>query len=268
VCLVLGRRSGQRSRPVLSDVLAALTSAAQGLGEVPARLLSAPGTTALGDVVPGLLNELAAQTEPIILVVDDYQAITHRDIQEGVALLVERMPPALCLVIAGRSQPTALPIVRWRGRGRLVELTATDLALTPAETAELLARELPAPPSAEDAARLHERTEGWVAGLHLAALSLRRRPDPHDGIADITSDNRDIGDYLAAEVLAQLPPEVRRFLRRPLSWSGSARRCATPPSHAPTRRPCRPASSTSSSSSSRWTNIASGSPAANPRSWP
>jgi LuxR family maltose regulon positive regulatory protein len=195
-------------------VLAALTSAAQGFGEVPGRLLSAPGTTTLGDVVPALLNELAAQTEPIILIVDDYQSITHGDIQEGVALLVERMPPALCLVIAGRSQPTALPIARWRGRGRLVELTATDLALTPAETAELLARELPTSPSAEDAARLHERTEGWIAGLHLAALSLRRRPDPHDGIADITGDNRDIGDYLAAEVLAQLPSEVRRFLRR------------------------------------------------------
>jgi LuxR family maltose regulon positive regulatory protein len=120
-----------------SYVLAALTSAAQGLGEVPARLLSAPGTTALGDVIPALLNELAAQTEPIILVVDDYQSITYRDIQEGVALLVERMPPA-----------------------------------------------------------------------------------------------------------------------------------PTPPSHEPTRRPCWPASSTSSSSSSRWTNIASGSPAANPRSWP
>ncbi|WP_214371205.1 hypothetical protein [Pseudonocardia sp. H11422] len=195
-------------------VLAALAPAGRGLGEVSARLLSAPGTTALGEVVPALLNELAAQIEPITLVIDDYQAITHREVQDSVALLVERMPPTLCLVIAGRTQPTALPIARWRGRGRLVELTATDLALSPAETAELLARELPIPLPAEAAARLHERTEGWPAGLHLAALSLRRRPDLHDAIADLTGDHRDIGDYLAAEVLAHLLPEVRLFLRR------------------------------------------------------
>ena len=197
-----------------SYVLAALVPAGRGLGAASARLLAAPGTTALGDVVPALLNELAAETEPVTLVIDDYHTITHREVQDAMALLVERIPPTLCLVIASRTQPSMLPIARWRGRGRLVELTATDLALSAGETAELLARELPTPPSAADAARLHERTEGWAAGLHLAVLSLRQRPDLHDGIVGLTGDTREIGDYLAAEVLAGQPAELRSFLRR------------------------------------------------------
>ncbi|MDT7675247.1 MAG: hypothetical protein QOD82_3149 [Pseudonocardiales bacterium] len=195
-------------------VLAALATVRPGLGDGATQLLSAPGTTALGDVVPALLNNLAEQPEPVTLIIDDYQTVTNREVQDSVALLVERIPPTLCLIIASRTQPSALPIARWRGRGRMIELTAADLALTLGESTELLARELPTPPTVEDAARLHERTEGWVAGLHLAALSLRRRRDLHEAIGEITGDNRRIGDYLAGEVLARQPDELRAFLRR------------------------------------------------------
>jgi LuxR family maltose regulon positive regulatory protein len=195
-------------------VLAALAPTGPGLGEAAGRLLSAPGTTVLGEVVPALLNDLADQTEPVTLVIDDYHTITHREVEDSVALLVEWIPATLCLVLASRTQPGALPIARWRGRGRVVELDAADLALSRAETTELLTRELPTPPTVEDAGRLHERTEGWVAGLHLAALSLRGRPDPHDAIGELAGDNRRIGDYLVGEVLAAQPDELRSFLRR------------------------------------------------------
>jgi LuxR family maltose regulon positive regulatory protein len=215
-------------------VLAALATVRPGLGEGVTQLLSAPGTTALGDVVPALLNNLAEQPEPVTLVIDDYQTVTHREVQDSLALLVERIPPTLCLIIASRTQPSALPIARWRGRARMVELTAADLALTLGETTELLARELPTPPTVEDAARLHERTEGWVAGLHLATLSLRRRRDLHEAIGEITGDNRRIGDYLAGRSSPGNPTSCALFCGGPRSCSGSARHCATPPPRVPT----------------------------------
>jgi LuxR family transcriptional regulator, maltose regulon positive regulatory protein len=194
-------------------VVAGLAGLGRGAPDRSARLLAAPGTSTVDDVVPALVNELAALPEPVVLVVDDYHLVASQEVHHGVGLLLAQLPAPLRLVLVSRTAPP-LPLDRLRGHGRLAEFGPDDLRLSPAETAELLAAESATTGTwtADEADRVHARTEGWVAGLHLAVLSRRTR----QGAAPVAvrGDAAHLAGYLRAEVLDPLPPPVRAFLRR------------------------------------------------------
>jgi LuxR family transcriptional regulator, maltose regulon positive regulatory protein len=190
-------------------VLEALRRA--GLGEPVASLAVHPGE-AVDVVLPALVNALAERTEPIVLVLDDLH-----EVGESVALAdLDRLlrHPIGCLraVIATRADPT-LRLGRLRVAGQLTEIRAADLTFTLQEAHELLAA-AGADGSPELVERLRDRTEGWAAGLRLAAQTLRSHPDPERFVDDFAGDDRTVADYLVSEVLAQQPPDLREFLLR------------------------------------------------------
>ncbi len=181
------------------------------VGRKAVALLQAPRTSVVGDILPALINELDALDERLVLVLDDYHSLDNADVHEAVAFLLDHAPPAFRLVIATRSDP-ALPLGRLRARGELLELRAGDLRFGPDESAELLNGILGLALEPGDVMRLHVRTEGWAAGLYLAALSLRGREDRTPFIAAFAGDDRHIVDYLGAEVLQSQPDAVRTFM--------------------------------------------------------
>jgi LuxR family maltose regulon positive regulatory protein len=161
--------------------------------------------------VAALVNELVASAEQVVLVLDDYHVVDSAAVHASVASLLEHLPDTLRLVVATRADPP-LPLARLRARGRLAELRAEDLRFTVAESGALLgaatARSLPQ----EATAALAARTEGWAAGLQLAALSLSRRPDVERFVTEFSGSNRFVLDYLTEEVLDGQPAAVRQFL--------------------------------------------------------
>ena len=159
------------------------------------------------------LDEIAVTDDPFVLVVDDYHVIGADPIHRLVRFLIEHGPPFVHLVILTREDPP-LPLARLRAHGRLIELRADDLRYTDAEASGYLAEALPAGADLEQLTRLLERTEGWIAGLQLAAISLRDRPEPGALIRAFSGSQRYVFDYLADEVLAGLDGELRSFLVR------------------------------------------------------
>jgi LuxR family maltose regulon positive regulatory protein len=179
-------------------------------GQARAALRASPG--ALLDVaLPLLLNDLAVLEAPVVLVFDDYHQIRDERVHESVDYLVQHLPEAVHLAIATRSDPP-LPLGRLRARGEMTELRAAELRLSSEEAAALLRAALGVDLDAADVARLVSRTEGWAAGLYLAALSLRGRTDAREFIGSFTGDDRHIVDYLSSEVLAGQSPDLRAFL--------------------------------------------------------
>jgi LuxR family transcriptional regulator, maltose regulon positive regulatory protein len=162
-------------------------------------------------VIASLLNDLQAVSNDVVLVLDDYQVIDARDVQEGMAFLLEHLPQHVHVVIAGRADPP-LPLARLRGRGELAEIRTADLRFTPEEAATYLNGAMGLALTAQDVATLEGRTEGWIAALQLAALSMRGRGDVAGFIAGFAGDDRYIVDYLAEEVLQRQPEDVRHFL--------------------------------------------------------
>jgi LuxR family transcriptional regulator, maltose regulon positive regulatory protein len=162
-------------------------------------------------VLTTLINELAAAPNDIVLVLDDYHVIEAREIHEGVAYLLERVPPHIHFVIATRADP-ALPLARLRASGELVEIRAADLRFTQDEALAYLNGVMGLGLTRQDISALEERTEGWVAALQLAALSMQNRADPASFIAGFAGDDRYVVDYLVEEVLLRQPPQVREFL--------------------------------------------------------
>jgi LuxR family maltose regulon positive regulatory protein len=159
-----------------------------------------------------LVSSLAQLSTPVVLVLDDLQDITDATLLEGLEFLVRHAPPQLRLVLATRADPP-LPLQRLRLSGHLVQVRAADLAFTVGEVTELLATCEDQPPlSKEDLALLQERTEGWAAGLRLAALSLKGQPDPHRFVTEFAGDDKSVADYLTREILDRQPKELRSFL--------------------------------------------------------
>ena len=158
-----------------------------------------------------LLNDLDAISDDVVLVLDDYHVIGARDVQNGMAFLLEHLPPRIHLVIASRADP-ALPLARLRGRGELAEIRAADLRFTPGEAAAYLNEVMGLVLTAADVAALEGRTEGWIAALQLAALSLQGREDTAAFIDGFAGDDRYIVDFLAEEVLQRQPEHVQHFL--------------------------------------------------------
>ena len=163
------------------------------------------------EALTGLINEIAQSPYSILLVVDDFQVIDDPSIAEAMTFLLDHLPPTLHLVIASRSDPL-LPIARMRVRGELTELRVSDLRFTPAEAADFLAQVMGLTLSPDDVAALESRTEGWVAGLQLAALGMRDRTDTAEFIEAFAGSNRFVIDYLIEEVLEQVPMPLRQFL--------------------------------------------------------
>lgn len=191
-------------------VVAALDAAAPELRPDAAALLESPGV-AIDVVVATLINDLETAAQDLVLVLDDYHLIESVEIHESVAFLLEHLPPQFRLVIATRADPP-LPLASLRAAGDLLEVRAADLRFTAEETAAYLADAMDLTLDAADVDVLDARTEGWIAALQLAALSLQGRDDPAAFVAEFAGDDRFILDYLADEVLDRQRPEVRDFL--------------------------------------------------------
>jgi LuxR family maltose regulon positive regulatory protein len=192
-------------------LIGALRTVTPGVGDRALGTLRTTGTSVARDVLPELVNELAAASREMVLALDDYHVINNDEIHEGLEFLVERLPAELHLALATRSDPP-LPLARMRVRGQLLEIRSEELRFSLQEAAALLNEVLGLGLSAAGVARLQQRTEGWAAALYLAALSLRDRADAGGFIEAFAGDDRHIVDYLGGEVLAGQPPQIRGFL--------------------------------------------------------
>ena len=194
-------------------VVEALRTVEPDVGAHGLALLRVPQVSIVEVVLPELLNELGRIDRPLNLVLDDYHLVANAAIHESITFLVDHLPETVFLLVATRSDPP-LPIGRLRARGDLVEVRAESLRFSTEEATALLNGALGLELDPADVGRLQERTEGWAAGLYLAALSLRGRADPSAFIAAFAGDDRHIVDYLGAEVLNGQPDSVRDFLLR------------------------------------------------------
>ena len=199
----------------LTYLIAALqTLATDGKpGEALLAALQVPQPPPSEAILTALLNDIAAWPAHFVLVLDDYHLIEAMPVEQALGFLVEHLPPQMHLVIVTREDPP-LPLARYRARGQLAELRAADLRFTPAEAAEFLNQAMGLALTPDDIDALETRTEGWIAGLQLAAISMRGRPDPAGFIRSFTGSNSYVLDYLMEEVLRQQPEDVQAFLLR------------------------------------------------------
>jgi LuxR family maltose regulon positive regulatory protein len=191
--------------------IAALRTAAPGAGDSALTLLQGSRPAPIETVLTALLNDVRTLPGELSLVLDDYHVIDRREIHDAIAFLLEHLPPRLHLVIASRADPE-LPLARLRAGGQLVEIRAADLRFTAEEAGAYLNGAMGLSLAASDVATLERRTEGWIAALQLAALSVQGRPDIGSFIAGFAGDDRYIVDYLVEEVLDRQPDDVRAFL--------------------------------------------------------
>ncbi|MFB8146710.1 LuxR C-terminal-related transcriptional regulator [Microbacterium sp. NPDC056003] len=192
-------------------VIAALRTVVPDVGGEALTSIEAPGSPSPQSLLTALLNEVAGLEKEIILLVDDYHLIEARQVHEGVTFLIDNLPPNFHVILACRSDPP-LPLARLRARGDLVEVRAADLRFSADEATEYLTQAMALQLTAQEVATLGERTEGWIAALQLAALSMRGRDDLADFVAGFAGDDRYVVDYLAEEVLQSQPAETRTFL--------------------------------------------------------
>lgn len=207
--LSLDRRDGDPA-VFWSYVVAAVRKVAADVGtDALSTLQSTPA--GLESVVTSLLNDLDGLADDVVLVLDDYHLVESLEVQESMLFLVEHLPERLHLVVASRADPP-WPLAGLRARGELLEVRAADLRFTSQETAAYLNGAMGLDLTAADVAALEARTEGWIAALQLAALSLRGRDDPAGFIAEFAGDDRFVVDYLVDEVLDRQTDDVRTFL--------------------------------------------------------
>ena len=208
--LALDERDNQTAH-FLSYVIGALQTAVPDLGRAALTQLHTAPAPPLEEVLTYLLNEMAELTEDLVLVIDDYHVIESTEIDGALGFLIDYLPERMHLVIATREDPQ-FPLARLRARGQLGELRARDLRFTPDEAATFLNWAMELGLSGEDVAALEARTDGWIAGLQMAALSIRGREDAAEFVMTLTGSNRYIADYLVEEVLRRQPDSIRRFL--------------------------------------------------------
>ncbi len=197
----------------LTYLVAALRTVAPKLGEGVWEILHAAQSQPppSESILTALLNEVINLPDGFILVLDDYHVIDSRAVDEALTFLIDHLPPQMHLVVTTREDP-ALPIPRLRARRQLTELRAADLRFTPSEAAEFLNQVMDLNLSVEEVAALETRTEGWIAGLQLAALSMKGNQDINGFIQAFAGDHRYIVDYLVEEVLQRQPEPIRNFL--------------------------------------------------------
>jgi len=203
----------------LTYLIAALQTAIPEIGAGGLIALQSPQSPPVESILTGLLNEVATVAGPVVLVLDDYHALdagapgASKPVDDALAFLIAHQPPHMHLVIASREDPS-LPLARLRARGQLIELRAADLRFSAGEAAEFLNRVMKLNLAEGDVAALEARTEGWIAGLQMAALSMQGRPDAAGFIQSFTGSHRFVLDYLLEEVLERQPGEVQTFLLR------------------------------------------------------
>ena len=198
-----------------SYVIAALQTVVPGVGATSLAMVREPQSPPVESILATLVNDLSATAarRDLVLVLDDYHLIDAPEIHRGVAFLLERLPPHVRVVIATRADP-GFPLARLRARGELTEIRAADLRFTADEAIAYLNDVMGLDLTAGDVAALEARTEGWIAALQLAALSMQGRSDAATFIASFAGDDRYVVDYLVEEVLQRQPEPVRRFLLR------------------------------------------------------
>lgn len=196
-------------------LVAALQTVEPAIGDGALALLhtSPPQSPQTESILTALLNDVAVLPRNFILVLDDYHVIESKAVDQALTFLLEHLPPQLHLVIVTREDPD-LPLARLRARGQLTELRAADLCFTPAEAAEFLNEVMGLHLSARDIAALETRTEGWIAGLQLAALSMQGDQDAASFIQSFTGSHHFVLDYLLEEVLKKQPEVIQMFLLR------------------------------------------------------
>ncbi len=210
--LSLDERDNDPAR-FISYLVKALQTIQMGIGEGLLAALQSPQPLQIETILTTLLNEISTIPENFLLVLDDYHSIDSQPVDQSLAFLIEHQPAQMHLVIATREDPS-LPLPRLRARGQCTELRAADLRFTPAEAAEFLNRVMGLNLSETDVAALEARTEGWIAGLQLAALSMQGHQDVTSFIQSFTGSHHFVLDYLVEEVLHQQSESIQAFLLR------------------------------------------------------
>src|SRR5438874_6702755 len=195
----------------LAYLIAALQTIAATIGDGVLGVLQSPQPPPTEAILTALLNEITTLPDNFVLVLDDYHVIDAKPVDMALTYLVEHLPPQMHLVIATREDPQ-LPLARLRARSHLTELRAADLRFTASEAAAFLNQVMGLNLSAADIAALEDHTEGWIAGLQLAALAMQGHQDVPGFIRAFAGDHRYIVDYLVEEVLQRQPEPVRSFL--------------------------------------------------------
>ncbi len=195
----------------LTYLLAAIGTIAPGLGEPALTLLQSPQPPSVSGILTALINDLSMLPQPAALILDDYHVISAEAVQQAVTFLLDHLPEQMHLVILTRSDPP-LPLARLRARDQLVEIRADELRFATEEATAFLEQVMNLVISPSDIATLETRTEGWIAGLQMAALSMQGRSDLPQFIREFSGSHRYILDYLVEEVLANQPPQIQRFL--------------------------------------------------------
>ena len=198
-------------RRFLTDVVAALRAAEPRIGVDAAALLESGGSTPSRSVLVSLVNDLEGLDGRVVLALDDYHVVESREVHDAVAFLLDHLPENTGIAITTRVDPP-LPVARLRTRGELLELRAADLRFTPPEAATFLNDVMGLDLEPGHVGALETRTEGWAAGLQLAALSLRNRSDAGEFIAAVTGSHRFVVDYLVEEVVSGQSAQTRDFL--------------------------------------------------------
>jgi len=202
-----------------SHFIAALQRVAANVGVGALGMLQSTQLPPIESILTSLLNEIISSPDDpstgsgqgFILVLDDYHDVDSRQIDNALTFLIERLPPQMHLVIATREDPD-MPLARWRARDQLIELRVKDLRFTESEAAEFLNRAMGLLLSSEDVAALETRTEGWIAGLQMAALSMQGLQDTAGFIQSFTGSHHFVLDYLIEEVLQKQPEAIQTFL--------------------------------------------------------
>jgi len=197
---------------VLLSYVATALDRVQPVGERVFEALASPASSVPGSVVPRLGSAFWSMTTPVVLVLDDVHLVRNSECRAALSVLADHVPAGSRLVLAGRDEPP-VRVARLRAEGRLAEIGPRDLSLTVQEAASLL-RAAQVVLGEDEAAELHRRTEGWPAGLYLAALYLREGGSPHAAAASFGGDDRFVSEYLEAEFLARISSSQREFLTR------------------------------------------------------
>lgn len=195
----------------LTYFAAALQTVGSNVGEGVLTALQSPGAVSTASVLTTLLNEIAELPENVVLILDDYHVIESQPVDEAITFLLDHLPAQMHLVIVSRIDPS-LPLSRLRGRGQMTEIRADDLRFATDEAASFLNQMMGFELSNHHVAALEARTEGWVAGLQLAALSMQGSDNIEGFVRSFTGSNRYILDYLGEEVLSHQPQETQEFL--------------------------------------------------------
>ena len=195
----------------LTYLISALQTIHAGIGSEVLQGIQASQPPPIESILTMLLNEISTIPNEFILVLDDYHLIDARTVDNALTFLLEHVPPQMQVVITTREDPN-LPLARFRVRDQLTELRVTDLRFTASEAAEFLNQIMGLSLSVEDVTALETRTEGWIAGLQLAVLSMQGNQDAHGFIQAFAGDHRYIVDYLVEEVLHRQPEAIRNFL--------------------------------------------------------